>query len=235
MNELTQSTPKKPKRAAPKQRLPFGQWRQPFIDALREFGVVSYAAEIAGVDRAAVYRARERNQRFAAEWEDALAEATDTLEREARRRAVDGVQRLKFHQGYPIMVPLLGENGRPVLEDAVDQAGNPILDKEGNPKQTPVMVPYVEHEYSDTLLIFLLKNWNKEKYGDKMQLSTPDGRPLVSQTVNNFANVSDDELYDAVAAAMGQIAAPPERESDGGGDGTGAPAAGTDADPAAAG
>lgn len=232
--ESTQSTPKK-EQSRPRARLSFGQWRRPFLDALREFGVVSYAAEAAGVDRTAVYKARDRNARFAAEWDEALAEATDALELEARRRAHDGVRRLKFHRGYPIMVPLLGDDGRPVLEDAVDPAGNPILDKEGNPKQTPVMVPYVEHEYSDTLLIFLLKNWNKEKYGDKVQLSTPDGQPLVSQTVNNFANVSDDDLFDAVSAALGQLAASPTRNDSRESDGTGAPAAGTDADPAAAG
>jgi len=228
----TQSTAKK---APPKQRLKFSQWRRPFLDALRTFGVVSYAAETAGIDRTAAYRARERNGRFAAEWDEALAEATDALELEARRRAHDGVQRLKFHQGAPVLVPLLGDDGHPVLEDAVGADGTPLLDKDGSPKQTPVMVPYVEHEYSDTLLIFLLKNWNRKKYGDKVQLSTPDGQPLVSQTVNNFANVSDDELYDAVAGALGQLATAPTRNDSREGDGTGAPAAGTDADPAAAG
>lgn len=201
----------------PKKRRTFSEWRPDFLEALREFGVVSYAAKSAGVERATVYQARKRSAKFAAEWDEALAEATDSLELEARRRAADGVQRLKFHKGEPIMVPLIGDDGHPVFEDVVDPAGNVVTDKDGNPKRQLVMVPYVEHEYSDTLLIFLLKNWNKDKYGDRMQLSTKDGQPLVQQTVN-FSNVSDDELYDALAAAMGRIAAPPTRDAGSEGD-----------------
>jgi hypothetical protein len=219
---MTQSTPKK--------RRPFAQWRSEFIEALREFGVVSYAAECAGIERTAAYAARKRNAKFSDEWDEALAEATDKLELEARRRAADGVQRLKFHKGVPIMVPFVDTNGIPVYEDARDAEGNIIFDKRGEPKQQLVMVPYVEHEYSDTLLIFLLKNWNKEKYGDQMQLSTKDGKPLVShQQTILFANATDDELFDLISSAMGQLAAPPERKNDSGRAGTGTPTAGTDA------
>lgn len=220
---VTQSTPKK--------RRPFVQWRAEFIEALRQFGVVSYAAECAGIDRTAAYRARDRNAKFAEEWDEALAEATDKLELEARRRAADGVQRLRFHKGLPIMVPLTDDTGQLVYEDVLDAAGEPVLGKDGQPKRQLVMVPYVEHEYSDTLLIFLLKNWNKEKYGDHVQLSTKDGQPLVSQqtTVTLFANATDDDLLDTLAGAMGQLATSSEREDGRGSAGTGAPAAGTHA------
>ena len=228
MSGLTQSTPKK--------RPPFSKWRRPFLEALREFGVVSYAAECAYINRTTAYAAKKRNQKFSDEWDEALAEATDKLELEARRRAADGVQRLKFHQGHLIMVPLIGDDGQVVYEDALDADGNPVLGKDGQPKRQLVMVPYVEHEYSDTLLIFLLKNWNKEKYGDQMQLSTKDGQPLVSQqTTNIFANATDDDLLDAIAGALGQLIPPPERASGGGGAGTGGQAADADAETAESG
>lgn len=52
-----------------------------------------------------------------------------------------------------------------------------------------------------------------ERYGrQRLEHTTPDGQPLVNQTVN-FANVSDDELYDAIARAMGQLATPPAGEA----------------------
>jgi hypothetical protein len=39
-----------------------------------------------------------------------------------------------------------------------------VIDPETN---KPVTVPYVEHEYSDTLLIFLLKGARPEKYRER--------------------------------------------------------------------
>lgn len=210
---MTQSTPKK--------RRAFREWRAEFINCLREYGVVSYAAERVGINRTTAYQAKERNEGFAREWDAAIAEATDKLELEARRRAAEGVQRLKFHQGQPIMVPLIGADGAPVFEDATGPTGEPLLNKDGSIRRVPVLVPYVEHEYSDTLLIFLLKNWNKEKYGDRVQLSTKDGKPIMSHTTNIFPNLSDDELFDAFTRAMATIAAPPDGATDGPGAGTG--------------
>ncbi len=70
-------------------------------------------------------------------YEAALEEATQLLEREALRRASEGIRRLKFHQGKPIMVL------------------NPDTGKEEY---------YVEHEYSDTLLMFLLKSRRPDVY-----------------------------------------------------------------------
>ena len=73
--KTTKSTPKKKK------------WQDAFIDALREHGVVSYSARIAGIDRSMVYKERKVNVEFAQEWEDALAEGVEELERAAIKRA----------------------------------------------------------------------------------------------------------------------------------------------------
>jgi hypothetical protein len=51
------------------------------------------------VSRRCAYDHREADADFAAEWDDAVEEATDTLEQEARRRALDGWDEPVFWQG----------------------------------------------------------------------------------------------------------------------------------------
>jgi hypothetical protein len=143
-------------KATRKRKAKFEEWREPFLEALRQYGVVTYAAEQAGVTRPETYKARERNAEFAAEWDAAMEEATDRLEKEAQRRAVEGVRRLKFAYGAPIMVPLLDEEGIPVKDE----------------KGEVVMVPYIEREYSDTLLIFLLKGNRPQKYRENVDVTS---------------------------------------------------------------
>lgn len=132
-------TPKKPPR-----------WERGFLAALRDLGNVRAACEAAKIDRRTVYDRRDANEEFKAAWASALDESADLLEAEARRRAYEGVRRLKFERGNLIKIPL-----------EVD--GKPVLDDQGE----PVMVPYVEHEYSDTLLIFLLKGVRPETYRER--------------------------------------------------------------------
>lgn len=141
--EAQNTTPKK----APR-------WGKAFLAALRVSGNVTLSCQAAKVDRRDAYRVKEQSPDFAADWAAALEEAADLLEQEARRRAYEGVRRLKFDRGRLITIP---------LEDA---EGKPVLDKDDK----PVMVPYVEHEYSDTLLIFLLKGANPEKYRERHEV-----------------------------------------------------------------
>lgn len=138
------------------------RWAKAFLIALAELGNVRFACETAEVSRPVVYALRATDEAFAADWDRALEESGDLLEQEARRRAERGVQRLKFHKGSPIMVPALGEDGLPL---------------KGNDDKL-VMVPYVEHEYSDTLMIFLLKGIRPEKYRDRQEITGKDGAPL---------------------------------------------------------
>ncbi len=42
---------------------------------------------------------RQRSKRFAAQWDDALEEATDLLKAEARRRALTGIDKPMFFKG----------------------------------------------------------------------------------------------------------------------------------------
>lgn len=140
-DEPQNSTPKRPPR-----------WVKGFLVALSTTGNVRAACEATRIDRKTAYNRRDADEDFAAAWADALDEAADLLELEARRRAYEGVRRLKFDRGTLITVP------------ATDVDGNPVLDPE---TKQPVMVPYVEHEYSDTLIIFLLKGARPEKYRER--------------------------------------------------------------------
>ncbi len=141
---------KKPvrRKSAPKKRVA-PTWPAAFLAALRSCGVVLDACAAAGIDRSTPYVRKKADPDFAAAWAEAAEDATDLLVREARRRAVEGVRRLKFHQGELIRI------------QATDPKGKPLV-KNGE----PVMVPYVEHEYSDTLLMFLIKGERPEKYRD---------------------------------------------------------------------
>lgn len=110
-------------------------WRGAFLASLRLTGNVTRACKAAQIARGAVYELRNKDADFAEAWEDALDEAADVLEAEARRRAHDGLVRKKFEKGLPVIDPATGEQ-------------------------------YYELEYSDTLLIFLLKGARPSKFRD---------------------------------------------------------------------
>lgn len=119
-----------------------------FLATLRETGCVRKACEIVAIGRSTAYEWREEDEAFAKQWEDAVQDGLDLLEHEARRRAFDGLVRKKFTKG-----------------------GDPIIDPE-------TQAQYFEREYSDTLLIFLLKGGRPEKYRERYEHSGPGGTPL---------------------------------------------------------
>lgn len=57
---------------------------------LAEGGNVTLAARAAGIERSTAYDRRNSNEAFAALWDDAMEQASDLLEAEARRRAYEG-------------------------------------------------------------------------------------------------------------------------------------------------
>lgn len=176
----TKQTPKRRAAAAPEQQQA-PDWGERFLAVLATNANIRRACRDAGVSRANVYQRREKDGAFAAAMQDALDDAIDDLELEARRRAQDGVRRMKFHQGQPIMVPLFGADGSPVLYPAPLVAAG-----------EPVMVPYLEHEYSDVLTIFLLKAHRPDKYRETVahRHSGPDGKqpiPVAFIEVNRGA------------------------------------------------
>ena len=109
--------------------LPAG-WEDVFLSALAETGKVPTACQIAGVSHMTPYRRRKSDIDFAQRYEDAENLATKLLEREAWRRASEGVDKPVWYKG--------------------EQIG-------------------VERQYSDTLLIFLLKARDPAKYRDNYQ------------------------------------------------------------------
>ena len=127
------------------------KWVKGFISALSRSGNIRLSCESAGITRPTAYDLRNTDPSFAIEWDTALEESADLLEQEARRRAEQGVRRLKFHNGAVITVQALSPDGMPLTQE----------------DGTPFMVPYVEHEYSDTLMIFLLKGIRPEKYRER--------------------------------------------------------------------
>lgn len=127
--------------------------RETFLAALTAAGNVSEACQAAGIGRTAAYAWRAADAEFAAAWDGALEEAADRMEREAFRRAVEGVEK-----------PVFGSLGQGLGSGEVGRV----------------------REYSDTLLIFLLKAARPEKYRENktFTLITPD----------RAAQMSDDEL-----------------------------------------
>ena len=78
---------------------PKRDWKPAFIEVLRTTGNVTLAAQHAGQSRNQVHDVRQRSKRFAAQWDNALEEATDLLEAEARRRAFTGIDKPVFYKG----------------------------------------------------------------------------------------------------------------------------------------
>lgn len=86
-------------------------WKPKFLKVLAETGIVGVAARRAGIHRMTPHKAREIEDRegadlvealaFGAAWDAALEEAGDTLELEARRRALEGIKTVEpiFHGG----------------------------------------------------------------------------------------------------------------------------------------
>jgi hypothetical protein len=170
---------KKPSRRKPtpkkaSKRTPPDTWKKGFLAALAATGNVTEAARAAKVNRPNAYQARQDDPAFSAAWKDALEEAIDDLEKEARRRAQQGVRRLKFHQGELITIPLV-RDGELVIDD----------------KGAFVMTPYVEHDYSDTLLIFLLKAHRPEKFRERYEVEHKGGVRL--EIVEEIVDAGDPE------------------------------------------
>ncbi len=103
--------------------------RQQFLAVIRETSNVTKAAQSIGMARQSVYDAKARDPEFAALWDSAIEEATDTLEAEARRRALDGVDRPVYFQGKRVGIT---------------------------------------KEYSDPLLMFMLRGHRPHKYRERV-------------------------------------------------------------------
>lgn len=90
---------KKKKPASTKKRPAKRPWQEAILEVMPKVGMVSVAARLVGVDRTNVWRLYKRDPEFAKRFDDACRAATDTLELEARRRALEGVDEPLMYQG----------------------------------------------------------------------------------------------------------------------------------------
>lgn len=90
--------PKKPTKSTRKKGRP-KSWRERFLAALEETGLVGVACGKANVSRGTAYDHRKADPAFASAWDDALEAATDAMVLEARRRAYAGTLKPVFYKG----------------------------------------------------------------------------------------------------------------------------------------
>ena len=147
---------------------PFGKIRHPkkraFLAAMANTASVSRAAEIARMDRDNHYLWLKKDPDYAAAFEIAKMRGVDVLEAEAVRRAHEGVTKPIFHGG----------------KRAIDVVQNPDGSIKRDETGKPIGIPAAVREYSDTLLIFLLKGRNPAVFGDrvKQEHSGSEGKPI---------------------------------------------------------
>jgi hypothetical protein len=127
--------------------------------------VILKAAAAAEISRKTVWLRRKNNPQFAQDFDDALRAGALLLEAEAIRRAQDGVVRMKFNP----------------------RTGLPYIDPRTITEQCPEGLPYMEHEYSDTLMAILLKRHFPE-------YREPKGELNVSTAVHNHFHMSESDL-----------------------------------------
>lgn len=77
-------------------------WKPAFLAAFEETGMITRACELAGVGRTTAYEARQRDEDFALAWADADERATEAMERELYRRAVEGIDKPVYQGGKKV-------------------------------------------------------------------------------------------------------------------------------------
>lgn len=132
-----------------------------FFEQLARNGIVGLAAEYAGYRRESVYEYRRNDPEFAQKWDHCIQLSTEKLEAEAIRRANEGVKRYVLHKGKVVYID--------VEEPVKDEKGKIVLGEDGKPKTHIVQKALVEHVYSDTLTIFMLKARKPEVYRDTFE------------------------------------------------------------------
>ena len=142
-------------------------WAMPFLDHLRESANIAASARAVGVSSSAAYGLRERDADFRASWDEALEDAFDMLEAEARRRAFQGVEEPVVYQGS------MQWKTRQWIDEDGEEHWEYLRDAQGN------RIPLTVTKYSDSLAQFLLKGYRRRKFGDKTEITGADGGALV--------------------------------------------------------
>lgn len=187
------------------------RWAPSFLSALADTGVVTDACRAAAISTTSAYGLRSTDADFAAAWEQAMEDAQDAAEREARRRAIRGVQEPVVYQGQLTPVWARHADGTPVMEDYE------VYDKDGAPRTAQRPVQEVDAEgrpvwltvtkYSDPLLALLLKGRRKKVFADRTELTGADGGELkvVDSTVRAARVLQLMDLANKRKAAEGEF------------------------------
>jgi len=144
--------------------------KKAFLAVYAQLGNIKNAAEIAEIDRTTHYDWLKNDPEYVLDFADAELQAGEHLEQEARRRAVEGVEKPVFYQG----------------------------------KQCGTI-----REYSDTLLIFLLKGAMPEKYRDRttVDVSVQQAQPWDIRSIRDLRDMlikGGDEVGEIVAEVIEQ-------------------------------
>lgn len=157
-----------------------------FLAAVRILGNVTLAARAAQITRKTHYDwvHAQNGEVYAQEFAHAQADAVDHLLAEARRRAVQGVRRAVLYRGRQVQLP------------------NP---ETGEPE------PLWVHEFSDALLMLLLRMARPDKYGDGPRVE-PAAPPKPAPPPFDPSRLTVEELEELHRLAAKASAAPPPAE-----------------------
>lgn len=157
------------------------QQQYAFLRAIANGSTTVEAAAAAGLSTPTFYALRKRDADFAEAWRLALEDSTDVLEREARRRAVDGVQEPVVYQGALTPVWERDADGEPVMRnDKPVQARNP----DGSLRYLTTT------KYSDALLAMLLKGRRKDVFSDRTEITGANGGSISMDTTERRARLA---------------------------------------------
>lgn len=137
--------------------------KRAFLVAYCDTFDISASAKRVGISRHTHYFWLSDDPDYLSAFQKAKQVAAETLEAELTRRALEGVRRMKFYRGSPIMV-VCDQNHPEAVEVGDD-----------------FYRPYYEHEYSDTLGIFLMKGAMPEKYRERYEVR--DGDRDINETI----------------------------------------------------
>lgn len=177
------------------------KWITRFLDSLASGATVSEAAKAAGISSSTAYKLRGDDADFAEAWRLALEDSADILEREARRRAIDGVEEPVIYQGQRTPVWEYDADGKVVMEKVGEENyKDPVS---GDLKRRDVMGQrqarnpdgslqwLTVRKPSDALLALLLKGRRPVVFGtDRTEITGKDGAPLQIDAVARRARIA---------------------------------------------
>ncbi len=140
--------------------------KEAFLRAYSEDPNVRIACRAAGVTRTTYYRWIEKDKEFTESKNHAGEEAADLMLEICDRRIKDGQKRRITHRGDPVMVPKLDSN---------DQI---ITDGDGS----KIMVPLIEIEYSDHLLMARLRSLHPELFVERTEAKVDNTHSMDGET-----------------------------------------------------